>query len=208
MYFVLSRCSGNLLNFISAFIHNREQCVVLDNCFSSVTSVLSGVPQGSVLGPVLFLIFINDVSSISVGESKVKLFADDIKLYSSFNVDVSNCGDLQQSIDLLSSWAKSWQLRINISKCSVLSIHRDSKSFTPHPYYINGAQLSNTSTVTDLGLLVDSRLTFNLHVSNILAKATQRVGVFFRGFSSRHPKLMKRAFITYIRPSLEFNSNI
>ena len=69
-------------------------------------------------------------------------------------------------------------------------------------------QLSNTSSVTDLGIVVDSRLSFNLHISNILAKATQRVGVFFRGFSSRHPELMREAFITYIRPSLECNSNI
>jgi hypothetical protein len=200
--------SGNLLKFISAFIHNREQCVVLDNCFSSVTNVLSGVPQGSVLGPVLFLLFINDVTSICIGESKLKLFADDVKLYTSYNVNVTNCGNLQQSIDLLSSWAKSWQLCINISKCSVLSIHHNSKSFIHHPYYLNGTQLSNTSSVTDLGVLVDSRLTFNLHISNILTKATQRVGVFFRGFSSRHLDFMKKAFITYIRPSLEFNSNI
>jgi hypothetical protein len=202
--------TGKLLTFMSAFIHNREQCVVLDNCFSSVTSVLSGVPQGSVLGPVLFLIFINDVSSTCVGQAKLKLFADDVKLYSSFNVDVSNCGDLQQSLDLLSSWANSWQLNINISKCTVLSIHHKSQSkpTIPHPYFINGSQLTNSSSVTDLGILVDSHLTFNHHISNILTKASQRVGVFFRGFSSRHIALMKKAFITYIRPPLEFNSNI
>ena len=134
--------------------------------------------------------------------------ADDVKLYCAFDVDVSNCGDLQLSIDLLSSWANSWQLCINISKCSVLSIHHNSKDSIHHPYYINGMQLSNTSSVTDLGIVVDSRLSFNLHLSNILAKATQRVGVFFRGFSSRHPELMRKAFITYIRPSLECNSNI
>ena len=111
---------------------------------------------------------------------------------------------------ILSSWANSQQLNINISKCSVLSIHHISKSrpIIPHPYFINGSQLSNSSSVTDLGILVDSHLTFNLHISNILTKATQRVGVFFRGFSSRHIALMKKAFITYNRPSLEFNSNI
>jgi len=64
-------------------------CRLLDNCFSSVTSVLSCVPQGSVLGPVLFLLFINDVSFTCIGQARLKLFADDIKLYSSFNVDFS-----------------------------------------------------------------------------------------------------------------------
>ena len=109
------------------------------NCFSSVTSVLSGVPQDSVFGPDLFLIFINDVSSTCIGQAKLKLFADNVKLYSSFIVDVSNCGDLQQSLDLLPSWANSWQLNINISNCSVLSIHHKSKSrpIILHPYFIN-----------------------------------------------------------------------
>ena len=127
---------------------------------------MSGVPQGSVLGPVLFLIFINDVSSTCIDQTKLKLFADDYKLYSSFNVDVSNSSNLQQSLDLLSSWANSWRLNINISKCSVFSIHHKSKSrpIIPHPYFINGSQLTNSSSVTDLGILVDSHLTFNHHI--------------------------------------------
>jgi len=188
--------TGKLLNFISAFIHKREHCVVLDDCFSSVTSLLSGVLQGSVLGPVLFLLFINDVSFTCIGQAKLKLFADDIKLYSYFKNDVFNCGDLQKPLDLLSSWAKSWQLNMNVSKCSILSIHHKSKSIIPHTYLINGSQLTNTSNVSDLGILVDSHLTFNRHISNILTKTTQRAGVFFRGFSSRHPALVRKVFIT------------
>ena len=128
---------------------------------------MSGVPQSSVFGPVFFLIFINDVSSTCIGQAKLKLFADDVKLYSAFNVDVSNCGDLQQSLDLLSSWANSWQLNINISKCSVVSIHHKSKSRPPipHPCFINGSQLTNSSSVTDRGILADSHLIFNHHIS-------------------------------------------
>jgi len=124
------------------------------------------------------LLFINDVSFTCIGQAKLKLFADDNKLYSSFKVDVFNCGVLQQSLDLLLSWAKFWQLNINISKCSVLSIHHKSKSIIPHTYFINGSQLTNTSNVSDLGILVDSHITLNLHISNILTKATQRAGVF------------------------------
>jgi hypothetical protein len=200
--------SGKLLSFLSAFLHNREQCVVLENCFSSTSSVLSGVPQGSVLGPVLFIIFINDVSSVCIGNTKHKLFADDVKLYTSFNIDDSNCSNLQQSLDQLSSWASLWQLDININKCCVLPIRNKSSSSISHPYFINGLQLSCSSSVSDLGITIDSRLSFNQHISNVLTKATQRSGAFFRGFASRHPVLVKKTFVSYIRPLLEYNSNI
>ena len=135
-----------------------------------------------------------------IGHAKLKLFADDVMLYSSFNVDFSYCGNLH---------AVS---RSSIFVGQVLATKRQTKSqcrpIIPHLYFINGSQLTNSSSVTDLCMPVDSHLTFNLHISNILTKATERVGVFFRGFSSRHTAVMKKAFITYIHPSLEFNSNI
>jgi hypothetical protein len=84
--------------------NNRTQCVVLENCFSTVTDVKSGVVQGSVLGPILFLIFINDVTSVCSNDVKIKLFADDVKLYSIINIANCNIG-LQQSLDRLASWA-------------------------------------------------------------------------------------------------------
>jgi len=127
------------------------------------------------------LLPVDQPSFTCIGQAKLKHFADDIKLYSSFKVDVFNCGDLQQSLDLLLSWAKSWQLNINISKCSIFlpsKIHHKSKSIIPHTYLINESQLTNTSTVSDLGILVDSHLTFIIHINNILTKATQIAGVF------------------------------
>jgi Reverse transcriptase (RNA-dependent DNA polymerase) len=101
--FVSYGINGKLLAWIGAFLNNRSQCVVIDQCYSSVSSVLSGVPQGSVLGPILFLIFY-------------------IKLYSRIDIYQSPIF-LQHSLDRLSSWADSWQLpvAINISKCCVVS---------------------------------------------------------------------------------------
>ena len=89
--------------------------------YSPPSKVISGVPQGSVLGPILFLVYINDVESVCCGTSKLQLFADDVKLYS--NITVNDTSDrLQQSLDNLSAWATKWQLAININKCTVLSI--------------------------------------------------------------------------------------
>jgi len=92
--------SGNLLAGLSSFAHARSQCVVLENCFSAESDVLSGVPHGSDLGPILFLIFINDVISICSGNTTVKLFADDLELFSVYSAS-DNSSNLRQSINLL-----------------------------------------------------------------------------------------------------------
>ena len=90
----------------------------MHNRLANVSRALRMYSLGSTeLRPLLLFIFLNDVSSICIGESKRKLLADTVKQYSTINVDVSNCGDVQQSIDHLSSRAQSWQLCINISKC-------------------------------------------------------------------------------------------
>ena len=111
---------GKLLSWLDAFLHNRLQYVVIENCFSNVSDVVSGVPQGSVLGPIMFLIFINDIETVCCGDTDLQLFADDLKLYSSVNVSCNSL-TLQQSIDNLALWADKWQLNININKCAVLT---------------------------------------------------------------------------------------
>ena len=199
--------SGNLLAWLSSFIHGRSQCVVLENCFSSVSDVISGVPQGSVLGPVMFLIIVNDVTSICSGNTTVKLFADDLKLYSVYNIG-DNSSDLQQSIDNLVNWSKLWQLEINLNKCHVLPIRAKSNSNTFSRYTLNGSPLSNLTLTSDLGVFVDSKLTFKEHICTVITKAQQRVGVFFRGFASRTLDIVRKTFTTYIRPMLEYNSNV
>jgi hypothetical protein len=209
----LEQCgiTGTLLKWLSGFIHGRTQCVVIENCFSSFTDVVSGVPQGSVLGPIFFLIFINDIVSLCCGNTTVKLFADDVKLYSIYNCE-DGMLNLQQSVDKLVYWSNAWQLKINVDKCHVLPIrnHKRSKDNRPTQcqYLLDGVPLSNVSFTSDLGIIIDSNLSFKLHISTIISKALQRVGVFFRGFSSRRLDIVRKTFITYIRPLLEYNSNV
>ena len=169
------------------------------------------MPQGSVLGPILFLIFNNHVVSTCCSNTTVKLFADDLKLYSIY--DISNTYgplNLQQSIDQLVHWSNLWQLKININKCHVLSIRNKTRTNTTCEYLLAGSQfhLSNVSIITDLGINIDSNLSFKSHISTIITKSLQRVGIFFRGFSSRRFDIVRKTFITYIRPLLEYNSNI
>lgn len=201
--------AGKLLAWLTAFLHNRSQCVAIENVFSSVSSVISGVPQGSVLGPVLFLVFINDIDVICQGRSRIKLFADDLKIYNI--VDITNpTASLQLSLDQLVIWSAEWQLPININKCSVLTINR-SESHHAHiasDYYLYGSLLVNSTSVMDLGIEINSDLSFHSHIGSIVSKARQRVGVLFRGFQTRQISFLRKAYITYIRPLLEYNSNI
>jgi hypothetical protein len=169
--------------------------------------VISGVPQGSVLGPILFLLYINDIDTICCGATKFTLFADDLKLYS--DIDISSTAnsnlDLQSSLDKLVVWSSDWQLCINIDKCSVLGLHGRTKQ-SSRVYLIRNIILQGSNPVRDLGVLIDETLSYKEHIMSIVNKAMQRVGVLFRGFVCRDLEFMRRAFVTYIRPLLEFNS--
>jgi hypothetical protein len=169
--------------------------------------VISGVPQGSVLGPILFLLFINDIDQICSGSTKFKLFADDLKLYSVIDVFNNSVNDLQQSLNNLSSWASQWQLSINFSKCSVLGVHGRSRAST-RTYSINGFILSGLLSIRDLGIETDYCLSYKSHIKNCVSKAFQRTGILFRGFLCRDLLFLRQAFITYIRPVVEYNSVI
>jgi hypothetical protein len=146
------------------------------------------------------------IVSSCCGNTSVKLFADDVKLYNIYNCE-DGMLNLQQSVDKLIYWSNIWQLKVNVDKCHVLSIRNRNKSKDSRPnqniYLLDGVPLNNVSFISDLGVTFDSNLSFKLHISTIITKAIQRVGVFFRGFNSRRLDFVRKTFITYIRPLLE-----
>lgn len=169
--------------------------------------MVSGVPQGSVLGPILFLIYINDIEKVCMGSCLLKLFADDLKLYCEITIDRPSLS-LQSSLNNTCEFASDRQLTINFVKCNVLSTSRTSSTFSNTVYLINNIPIKSVPEVIDLGVTVSSDLSFKAHINSIVAKARQRQGIFFRGFCSRELELVRKAFITYIRPILEYNSII
>ena len=203
--------SDKLLKWIEAFLQNRNQCVVIENVSSDYSPVISGIIQGSVLGPTLFILYINDLIDCIPCNVHSPLFADDLKLYSSFEVESISMfiADLQLAIDLIFEWASKWQLQINIDKCYCMRLLSKYLRFSPVPIYtLNGVVISVTNETRDLGIQIDNRLTYSSHISQIIRKANQRVGMLFRGFHSRDVNILRRAFVTYIRPLLEYNSII
>ena len=196
--------SGNLFNWIEQFLSNRSQRTVIDNCSSSFIPVTSGVPQGSVLGPILFLLFINDLDSVCCFLSRLKLFADDAKFYSE-TVNRSS-GTLQLCADRLCNWAEICQLGINVKKCYVVTVTNSYATVSSQIYYINNIAIASADSVLDLGISINYDLSFRTHIETIVAKCYQRLSVLFRGFVTRNLIFLRRAFITFVRPILEYNS--
>jgi len=143
--------AGNLLAWITDFLSNRSQCVRLGNSLSQPISVMSGVPQGSVIGPTLFLLFVNEVIDVFDNLAvSFKLYADDIKLYSCYNI-TSSCDDLSVAINRLYNWSVTWQLTLAVQKCFTCRIcsHRLSSLFQGQTYKLNDTILPTVESIRD-----------------------------------------------------------
>lgn len=200
--------TGNLLHWLQQFLSDRSQIVKIDSSYSSPCRVSSGVIQGSVLGPTLFLLFINDIADLfSDLDVTCKLFADDLKLYS--KCDQNGSDDLPVAIDRLCNWCTTWQLSIAINKCSVCSI-RNANLYNNinYNYSLSGNIILTCDTVRDLGIEIDSSLKFDKHISLIVHKAMTRCKLILKSFLSKDPTLLLRAFNTYVRPILEYCSPV
>ena len=164
------------------------------------------MPQGSVLGPLLFLLFINDLCNLSTKHSDIKLkpFADDVKLYAP-TCSQSQSNSLQRCLDDISAWCASWQLNLAPQKCVVLSLGHKTTEFI---YSINGIALKHVNNYDDLGICIEKSLNFDGYINKICTKANQRAALILKTFTSRNPRLLYRAFTTFVRPILEYSSSL
>ena len=171
----------------------------IGSSFSEISPVSSGVPQGGVLGPLLFNIYINDLTDKLDPKTKAKLFADDLKLYTEFSNFYQN--DLQSQLNAIQHWSNLWQLTISYLKCNILTIGSKTSS---SKFCLNNNIIKQSETVCDLGITIDSDLKFKMHINNITCKAYQRSSLILRCFLSRNPENLVRAFKVYVRPLVEY----
>jgi hypothetical protein len=148
---------GDLLRYLGNFLRGRRQRVKIEGVVSSWKPVLSGVPQGSVLGPLLFLIFINDMPDV-FGSCICKLYADDSKLFKSFSKDLAAAPGLQRDLTSLQLWCDAWQLNINVAKCALIKMGLRRRQDVGGIYSLSGIPIPLAPTVKDLGVFISYNL--------------------------------------------------
>jgi hypothetical protein len=190
--------------WFSTYLTGRTQAVVVKGCKSSSILVKSGVPQGSQLGPLCFILFINDIFN----EFKCKSlgFADDLKLFKVIQ-NVKDCEYLQEDLNRLFKWSEKWKMSLNFKKCVVLRIGLKRKPIN-YDYRINCQVLASVKTHCDLGVVLDQKLTFNSHVEGAVAGGRKLLGMikrFGRGLSCRALVIV---YVAFVRAKLEYASVI
>ena len=171
---------GELVQWIQSFLTNRTQRVVVDGTYSSPCSVTSGIPQGSVLAPVLFLIYINDITSNI--HSQLRLFADDCLIYRAINSPVDHT-ILQNDLLKLSIWADVRQMKFNVKNCCILQVStlHITRNFT---YTMYSIPLQVVEQHHYLGVLLDNKLSWTPHIHLICNKVNCLLGLLRRNLHS------------------------
>ena len=195
--------SGDLWNWIRAYLTNRMQCVRVDGQVSSLLPVVSGVPQGSLLGPLFYIIFINDMFE-SITIARPFTYADDTKLLMVME-DSFNSVLLQEDLDEVSLWSTSWDLSLNPDKSYHVHYHFSS-ILCNNEYFINMDPVSSIHQIKDLGIMFSSDLQWNLHYKNIISKAYKMLYTLRRIFTCPSPIARKHLYLTLVRSHLVYCS--
>lgn len=193
----------NILAWLNCFLTNRYQFVTVNSINSDFSSVNSGVPQGSVLGPLLFLIYINDLpTNIS---SSISLFADDCVIYREIASDC-DVSALQSDSNRVLQWCDRWKMKLNINKCKSMRISRlNTQTFC---YSINNVPLEDVSTYKYLGVHISSTLSWKTHINYVINNANRTLGYLRRNFNQATSSLKLLLYKTLVRPKLEYAASV
>ena len=197
--------SGQLWKWFQAYLTSRYQKVSISQATSGLLPVLSGVPQGSILGPLLFITYINDIEEF-ISSSKFLLYADDAKCFHTI-VSPSDCNKLQGDLDSVLSWSGEKKLRFNSSKCFVIHFSSKKESEDLYNYIFDDSILEYRESGRDLGVIFSANLTWERHYRHITARAYKMLGLVRRSFSKFIPVLVKKKlYLALVRSQLTYCS--
>jgi Reverse transcriptase (RNA-dependent DNA polymerase)/Endonuclease-reverse transcriptase len=194
----------DIITLIKSFLSDRTQKVVIDGWSSDSVTVTSGVPQGSVLGPLLFLIYINDLPDKI--RSKCRLFADDSLIYRKILTEEDRL-ILQHDLEEVADWCTKWLMSLNLNKCEYMKV--SSKRITlDSEYKVMDHPLSQVSSYKYLGLTLTEKLNWNPHINSVISKANQVLYVTKRALSKSTPNVKETAYKSIVRPVLEYSASV
>lgn len=191
--------TGNLLYLIRSFLTSRSSKVSIGDTLSGPKVYNSGVPQGSCLGPLLFSIFINDIMEHIEPDVHGFLYADDLKIFS------KNRDSLQKSLDSISDYSLTWGLVISTQKCFIMHCGPRNPKVT---YNLEDNIIPTTSLVKDLGITFQEDITFSKHIELTSLKSQKCINMIFRAFKTKSIEVLLRIYTTYIRPLIEYGSEV
>ena len=167
--------SGCLLSWFTDYLNNRTQCVVISGQFSETTILRSGVAQGSIVGPLLFLIYINDI--VNDINSTIKLFADDTSLYIIVDTPDIAAECLNTDINSIHTWAEKWLVTFNPNKTETLTITRKLHTHYHPPLYMNNTVIQEVNTHKHLGIIFSRNGTWHEHITEIKEKSWRHINI-------------------------------
>ena len=200
---------GRLLSLLTDFLSNRSQRVALNGQYSEWKDIKAGVPQGSILGPLLFLIYINDLSSNL--KSTVKLFADDVSLFSVIHDPNLSAAELNSDLRTINDWAHKWRMSFNPDplKQATEVLFSKKRTIVNHPdLFFNGVKIDRVPMQKHLGMILDEKLTFIDHVAAKISKASKGIGILRKLFYLIPRSALVTIYKSFIRPHLDYGDFI
>ena len=196
--------TGKIHRWIETFLTKRQQCVVLDGVQSSPVDVDSSVPQGTVIGPLSFLVFINDLPNYISEGTKTRLFADDAFVYREISSQ-RDIATLQKDLDSLTKWGDEWQMTFNTDKCYTMHF-TTKKSPVISDYILCGNQLKSTDVHPYLGIQFSDNLRWKKHILTVTNSCKRTMGVIRRNFKACSVDVKSRLYQSLIQPKLTYGS--
>ena len=197
------KVSGKVLSWIINFLYDRKQQVCVEGALSSVSQVTSGVPQGTVLGPILFLIHINDIS-VGVRHCTISCFADDTRIMNTIKTNEDRIY-LQNDLDSVYEWADENKMKFNSGKFEAIDYHSRERPNEYHEYKTSDGQtIQRKKQVKDLGILMNCDATYSENIVTMVKKAKRQSGWILRSFQSREPTLMLTLLKALVIPLVEY----
>ena len=193
---------GALLKWMSDFLQDRQMSTVIRGTASGNREVTSGVPQGSVLAPIMFLIYVNDLGEDISDSSYINMFADDAKIQRRI-INENSCKELQEDINKIKAWSEKWKMKFNVDKCHVVRFGKS--SMRPiWQYKLGDETIPSADKEKDLGVVINSKLEPEDHINQVTGKMHNLLANMKIAFTYIDASMVRKIITTFIRPTLEY----